>query len=423
MTSENPNVTGLSCSASILDNTARRSAPAWRRADRNNNLKESIVIRSKGRWAATAAAVGVAALSSGATRAAEGDWIVRAGAGLVDPKSDNLKLPASQTVQVDDKVGFTFEIARMLTDRWAVELLAAAPFKHDIDLDTVRGTTPFGSVEHLPPTLSVQYHFNPDGRFRPYVGAGINYTLFSSEKPAGLKLDDSVGPAAQIGVDFGVTDNFLINLGVRYLDIDADAKLNGAALGTVEIDPFVYQLQIGWRFGRPAPVAAAVAAPPPPPPPPSPPPPPPPPADTDRDGVIDANDQCPDTKPGVRVGPQGCDCDLTAQLTFRFNSAELTEEDIKALDQIVETLRRLSWTNGVIEGHTDSVGAEAYNQALSERRAESVRQYLIGKGIGDSRMRAVGFGETQPVGDNGTAEGRAANRRVVLKRTDCDNPR
>jgi outer membrane protein OmpA-like peptidoglycan-associated protein len=123
------------------------------------------------------------------------------------------------------------------------------------------------------------------------------------------------------------------------------------------------------------------------------------------------------------VGPQGCDCDLTAKLTFRFNSAELTDEDLKALETIVETLRRLNWTSGVIEGHTDSVGGDAYNQALSERRATTVRQYLISKGIGDDRMRVVGFGESQPAADNATAEGRAENRRVVLRRTDCDAPR
>jgi OOP family OmpA-OmpF porin len=85
-------------------------------------------------------------------------------------------------------------------------------------------------------------------------------------------------------------------------------------------------------------------------------------------------------------------------------------------------LKRLNWTSGVIEGHTDSIGKDAYNQKLSERRALAVREYLAAQGIAESRMIPTGFGESQPVADNKTAEGRAENRRVVLRRTDCDKP-
>jgi OOP family OmpA-OmpF porin len=145
--------------------------------------------------------------------------------------------------------------------------------------------------------------------------------------------------------------------------------------------------------------------------------------DTDSDGVVDASDQCPETPKGDRVGPYGCSCDVTRQLQFAFGTAALTDADKAALDEMAANLIRLKFIAGTVEGHTDSTGDEAYNQGLSERRAQAVADYLQGKGVAVGRLTAVGFGETQPAADNGTREGRAQNRRVVLKRTDCDAPR
>jgi outer membrane protein len=357
--------------------------------------------------------------------AEKGDWLLRGGVGVVDPKSDNLALSPEAEVQVDTGTSFTIEGTYMFADRWGVELLAAYPFSHDVDIDGAEGAGNVAEVEHLPPTLSLQYHFNPDGTFRPYIGAGINYTTFLNEDTKGalagtdLELDDSWGAAGQIGADIGLNYNWFLNLAVRYIDIDSDAELDGGELGEIEIDPFIYQAQIGYRFGKPAPVAvaapvAAVVA--------APPPPPPPPADADGDGVIDANDQCPDTPKGERVGPQGCTCDVTRQLTFKLNSAELTDADKVVLDEVAANLTRLKFVSGTVVGHTDSSGSEAYNQGLSERRAQSTVDYLATRGIDASRLKASGAGETQPIADNTTKEGRAQNRRVVLSRTDCDAP-
>jgi len=261
------------------------------------------------------------------------------------------------------------------------------------------------------------------------VGAGLNYTTFMDEETEGplagaeLSLDDSWGLAAQLGLDVGITENWFVNAGLRWIDIDSDAELSGNTLGEVEIDPFVYQLQVGYRFGSAAPaVAAAAAAPvvaaaaPPPPPPP------PPPADSDGDGVVDSADQCPDTPKGDRVGAQGCSCDVTRQLQFALNSAELTADDKKVLDEVAANLAKLKFISGTVIGHTDSSGSDAYNQKLSERRAQSVATYLEGKGIGAGRLAVSGKGESEPVADNATKEGRAQNRRVVLRRTDCDKP-
>ena len=139
----------------------------------------------------------------------------------------------------------------MMTDVWALELLAAYPFKHDIEL--LDGTK-VGSTEHLPPTLSLQYHFMPTEKFQPYLGFGINYTNFFSEKTTGpltgldLELGDSWGIALQTGFDVLLSDNVFLNLDVRYIDIDTKARLDGESLGKVEIDPWVFGGHIGFRF-------------------------------------------------------------------------------------------------------------------------------------------------------------------------------
>lgn len=355
--------------------------------------------------------------------AEKGDWLVRVGGSSVQPKDDNLVLGPGVVLQVDDDDRFTFDVTYMFRDNWGIELLASDIWNHGF---TVSGTTIAGEVEHLPPTLSLQYHFLPDSWIRPYVGAGLNYTIFSNEtsNAGSLNLRGSFGPAVGAGVDVTLWNDFFLNAAVRWIDIDSDASLNGADIGTIEIDPIIYGVHLGYRFGRPAPVAApmaAAAAPPPPPPaPPPPPPPPPPPADSDGDGVPDTIDRCPNTPAGARVDQYGCSCDFTMSLTFEFGSATLSAADKAMLDEIIPTLRELTFVRGTIEGHTDSVGPLAYNQQLSERRAQAAKDYLVANGVPAQEFQVVGFGPSKPIASNDTAEGRAANRRVVLSRTDCD---
>ena len=116
----------------------------------------------------------------------------------------------------------------------------------------------------------------------------------------------------------------------------------------------------------------------------------------------------------------GCPCDTTVQLQFKSDTAVLTSEDKTRLDQTAENLKRLHWVSGTIEGYTDATHHEAHNQKLSEQRATTVRDYLISKGVGDNRMKVIGYGEANPIADNSTKDGRAQNRRVVLRRTDCE---
>jgi outer membrane protein OmpA-like peptidoglycan-associated protein len=144
--------------------------------------------------------------------------------------------------------------------------------------------------------------------------------------------------------------------------------------------------------------------------------------DGDNDGVCDAADQCPTTPAGARVGPGGCDCDYTLQLQFALNSAELTAADKAEIDKIIPVLKnpKVGFIAGEIDGYTDSTGEAAYNLGLSQRRADSVAAYAKSQGVtlGD-RFVTHGYGEDYPVASNDTTEGRAQNRRVVLRRTDC----
>ena len=229
----------------------------------------------------TLVAVGALGLATAVTipaaQADQGDWLIRGGATMVSPKSDNLKFDAGDLgvlkLNVQDATSFGFNVAYMMTDNIGIELLAAVPFKHDIDasVEGVSGSGKLGSVEHLPPTLSLQYYFMPDGKFSPYIGLGINWTIFSSEKLSSdfeealvgeglidpsLSLDDSFGVAAQVGVDFTFGDSWFLNGDIRWINIESKAKLSATidgvdetlSLGTVKIDPFVYSIMIGYRF-------------------------------------------------------------------------------------------------------------------------------------------------------------------------------
>lgn len=179
-----------------------------------------------------------------------GDWTVAVGVHQVNPKSGNGSL-AGGTLPLDvgSDVKPTITAEYFLRDNLGIEVLAAWPFEHDI---AIQGLGRVGSTRHLPPTVSLQYHFNGEGRVSPFIGAGLNYTTFFSEDTTGalagsdLSLDDSWGVALHAGLDFAVGDRGALRLDVRWIDIDSDVSLDGAALGTANIDPLVYG--VAWRF-------------------------------------------------------------------------------------------------------------------------------------------------------------------------------
>ncbi|HDR1001313.1 OmpW family outer membrane protein [Pasteurella multocida] len=201
----------------------------------------------------TVLALGVmAALVAGSAVAHQaGSVIVRGGPILVVPNAstnhDGFKFDVNSNAQL----GLT--ATYMATDNLGVELLAATPFSHEITL----GNTLVGKTKHLPPSLYAQYYFlDKDAKARPYVGAGVNYTTFFSEKAVlngvtDLKLKDSWGPAFNAGVDIQVADNLFLNTAIWYAKIKSKAtfKVGGEEHKVnVKLDPTVFFVGLGYRF-------------------------------------------------------------------------------------------------------------------------------------------------------------------------------
>lgn len=137
------------------------------------------------------------------------------------------------------------------------------------------------------------------------------------------------------------------------------------------------------------------------------------PLDSDADGVYDYLDQCRGTPRGAKVDERGCW--VIRGIQFEVGRSEVKPSSYPMLDEIVEVLEKNPSLRVEIEGHTDSTGTAAFNQRLSEQRAEAVLEYLASKGISRVQLSAKGYGLTRPIASNNTPEGRAKNRRVELK--------
>lgn len=180
----------------------------------------------------------------------KGDWIIRGGVGVVDPKSTSYQ-DEELIVKVDSGTSAVFSATYMFTPNWAFDILAAWPFSHDINVSDPAEPgieLKLGETKHLPPTFSIQYHFMPDSSFMPYAGLGLNYTTFFDEEVTldpdlSLSLDDSFGVAAQLGADWKLSDRWVLNVDFRYIDIETEA--DGAK---IDISPIVYSLSFGYIF-------------------------------------------------------------------------------------------------------------------------------------------------------------------------------
>jgi outer membrane protein len=212
------------------------------------------------------AVVAALTLSPLASANQAGDILVRGGLTMVSP--DSAKAPvlldgavSGLEVSVDDNTQLGLTFAYFFDSNWAIEVLAATPFSHDINLHDGTTTTKLAEVKQLPPTVSALYYFDTNSAFKPYVGVGLNYTIFFSEdftstySDAGfsdLELDGSFGLAVQVGADYHFNDKWHVNASARYIDIGTDAsfKVGGTTNGTasVDVDPMVYSLMIGYKF-------------------------------------------------------------------------------------------------------------------------------------------------------------------------------
>jgi outer membrane protein len=210
-------------------------------------------------------------------KAEAGDWVVRARAVNVSPNEDSrlgqtvnknvapVMSPGAE-LSVDNNIIPELDISYYITKNIAAELILALGTKHDVSIKSDAlsyvGNQNLGSINALPPTLTLQWHFNPDQTFDPYVGAGVNYTKmldrnlrFSSGALAGSKIkieNDSWGYALQAGLDINLKDGWLLNADVKYVTISTDVKANVAGTWTkidsLDIDPWVIGFGIGRKF-------------------------------------------------------------------------------------------------------------------------------------------------------------------------------
>ncbi|PHV10440.1 OmpW/AlkL family protein [Chitinimonas sp. BJB300] len=181
--------------------------------------------------------------------AAGGDILVRGRVIQVAPSVSSTGTLATLNVDVDKRVVPELDFTYMLTDNLGAELILATA-RHDV---TANGTS-LGKVSHLPPTLTLQYHFMPNATFRPYAGLGVNYTRFYKNglKSGGADLEiekSSFGGSLQIGADYAINKDWYVNVDLKKIYIKTDVSVaGGAKLGTLKINPLVIGAGIGTRF-------------------------------------------------------------------------------------------------------------------------------------------------------------------------------
>lgn len=203
--------------------------------------------------AVTIAVLGMSAENAFAVK--EGDWIARFGLTNVSPNDSSGGFSGNPAVGValDDDTQPSFNLTYMWKNNIGIELLGALPFEHTLSTTgALNGKV--ATVKQLPPTLSLQYHFDPQSSLRPYASLGINYTTFFDVNTTGdlagttLDLDDSWGLAAQVGVDYDLTQDWFLNADLRYINIETVGT--SSALGTIDVDinPWVFTLSLGTTF-------------------------------------------------------------------------------------------------------------------------------------------------------------------------------
>ena len=251
-----------------------------------------------------------------------------------------------------------------------------------------------GDVDGIQYRADMLYHINTDSKWRPFVAFGIGDQEREFTNTDYSERDTLVNLGA--GLKRRLGDNFQFRT-----DIRAFNSLDN------EYTDLAVTAGIGLVFGgksKPVPVVAAAPVD----------------VDSDGDGVYDSRDKCPDTVKGLKVDEVGCpivlDKTLEINLDILFDTAksDIKPEYMSQVQKLADAMNQYENTVVHVEGHTDSQGSDAFNQKLSQSRADSVKAALITKyGIAADRVTATGYGESRPIADNSTADGRAQNRRVV----------
>ena len=223
-----------------------------------------------------------------------------------------------------------------------------------------------------------------------YALAGLGVEFFDHELTKHQK--DGLFGNYGVGLKYQLTDTMALKFDLRHL---ISAQNGDSTL----LYNFGLAIPFGEKAAKVAPVAAPVAAKAAP-------------KDSDADGVIDELDKCPDTMRGAKVDSVGCITLVNLNVNFDTNKSDIKDIYSTRIHEFANVMNVDKRLKADIEGHTDSVGSDAYNQKLSERRAASVVKALTELGVEKSRLKAVGYGESKPIASNETAEGRAENRRV-----------
>lgn len=368
----------------------------------------------------------------------------RAGALTISPMYGGYLFEGDQNFEDDNTPTFGLGLGYNLTKSFSLE--AAVNYIDDFDGRNNKGVAT--EVEGLLYRLEGLYHFMPDNALVPYIAVGAGNLALNPE--VGV-TDDTFGANYGVGVKYFVSEHVAFRVDARHFiafdqGLDEGNHTNNNLLYTAGM-----HFQVGGQSAAPAPrdsdgdgvtddldkcpdtpkgvVVDADGCP----------------VDSDGDGVPDYLDKCPDTPRGVAVDANGCPLDsdgdgvydyldkcpgtprgvvvdekgcpvsFTLQIEFDFDKADVRPMYHGKLQEAADFINKYPANQILVAGHTDSKGTDAYNQKLSQRRAENVRKYLVNKfGINANKLVARGYGESQPIASNDTDAGRQQNRRVEV---------
>ena len=347
-------------------------------------------------------------------------WYIGAGLGIteLDPDTDN----TGYSVSDKSDTGFKLFGGYDFTEQFSVEAFYADLGAAKLSSDFI--TLPDGEITYSTIGASALWYFwrngenagdNPRKGWQAYVHGGLSF--LDNSASSGIKFTQDNGTQIQYGaaLEYGFNNGIAVRAGLDLYDKDASMAFVSVLkrFGTkskrkvisepvpepvIEVKPPEPIIEVKPEVIVAAPIVI-------------------PDVDTDKDGVFDRLDECADSSPAFKVDEKGCSIiELEFDgINFEPESFELTQESKDLLDEVVITinvspeLQRLE-----VQAYTDDKGPEKYNLKLSEQRATSVKNYLVSQGVSESRLIAKGYGESNPIADNKTEEGRAQNRRVEI---------